>query len=200
MSAPREQTTQRDWTKTLPFAALALAATLATTGITVYRTWKPPQPGTRNDFPVLPPVTTPAKPTGVVTPPVDDQNPQLPGSRSKPALLARHQRVCAEWSSPKSGKRYNFVCRKNGFDVYEVSRRGSIRIGDGRMLEDNSIETDLTVRPTNPNAPSRETHWKLKLSTDEQKLEGTHSGDDPRESFPLTLTRSNDNGLQPGNK
>lgn len=176
---------QRDWTKTLPYAALVLLATLITAGAGAYSTIKTP-------------ATPPPAPTSAPTPtPTSLAHPSpSPGVETRPrnpltaADVARQQSFCREWISAGSGKRYNFVCRdQDVFDVYVLSAHGPERIGTGTILKDNSVETDVVISPRNRAAQPRNSHWNLKLSANGKKLEGMHSGDDPRETFQLSFHR-----------
>lgn len=187
MKTRKRQAPQRDWTKTLPYAFLVLLATLTSAGVGAYATiisihvsrQQREAPG-----PTPSPTPTPtASPSATPEP-----SPRNPITTSD---LARQQKICSEWISSSSGKRYNFVCRgRDTFEVYVVGVHGSERIGSGTILEDNSVESDVKISPRNKQALPRNSHWKLKPSADGKKLEGVHSGDDPRETFPLRLRRA----------
>jgi hypothetical protein len=170
-------TTQRDWTKTFPYACLVLMATLASTGVLVYKTMKSDSVQGREQ-----PASTPS-PTPMPTPS------PTPWEKN-PEVLARQQRVCSEWIFALTGGRYNFVCRgSDTFDIYVVRDNGSKRVGAGKIGTDGSVEGDLLI-PKHPDSAPRHSHWSLKITTDGKRLEGTHYGEDPREEFPLIFDRA----------
>lgn len=175
MKSRKQKPPPRDWTKTTPYAALALLATLITAAAGAYKAVQPQGP-----FPPSPTPTASSTPSPTPS--------KTPHNLLTDADVERQRKICNEWASKGSGKLYNFVCQtKDTFDIYVRGVHGSERTGTGRILEENRIETDVTVVPRTLNAIPRNSHWKLKLSDDGKRLTGIHSGDDPRETFSLVL-------------
>lgn len=162
----KTQTIPIDWTKTRTYAGLALLATFITasaTGLTaISRLLWPERP------------FIPSPPAEKVVSPARDDDLQ--------------QRVCKEWSSVTSKKRYDFVCNgPESLDVYEITSQGKMKVGSGKFTTDKRIEVELMVQPNNKRAPLRRARLNLTPSPDGKRLEGSLSGDDPREVGQLTF-------------
>ena len=169
-----EQGTLVDWTKTRTYASLALLATLITAaaaGLTaISRSFPPERPATPNQQEVK----TSTTPAPAAPPPARDDSLQ--------------RTVCKEWSSATSKKRYNFVCNGPGaIDVYEVTSKGTRKVGFGNFTADRRVEVELMAQPNNKRAPLRRAYLNLTPSQDGKKLEGPLTGDDPREVGQLTF-------------
>jgi hypothetical protein len=92
--------------------------------------------------------------------------------------------VCGTWASETSPRRYNFVCQGQGsFEIYELGDTGPNKTGSGVLTEDG-VEADILSVPKN-----RKAHFKLRLSADGRKMEGTWKGKDPRESGQVMFRR-----------
>lgn len=161
-----EQTIPLDWTKTRTYAGLALLATFITAsaaGLTAISRLLWPE------RPIIPPPLA----EKVLSPAKDE---------------VLQQRVCKEWSSITSKKRYDFVCNgPDSLDVYEVTSQGKKKVGFGKFTADKRVEVELMVQPNNRKAPLRRARLNLTPSPDGKRLEGSLSGDDPREVGQLTF-------------
>jgi len=97
--------------------------------------------------------------------------------------FSQQEAICGGWQSQTSQKKYQFVCKSNGyFEVYELTESGLIKIGSGSATHDGTVEADLVSI-----AKNRRGHWKLTLSSDGRMMHGPWYGDDPRESGQLTF-------------
>ena len=153
----KKQTTPIDWTKTRTYAGLALLATFITAsaaGFTALSRLLGPDP--------------PSAPVEKALSPAKDD--------------ALQQRVCKKWSSLTSKKRYDFVCNgPDSLDVYEITSQEKRKVGFGKLTADKRVEVELMVQPNNKRAPLRRARLSLTPSPDGKRLEGSFSGDDPRE-------------------
>lgn len=95
------------------------------------------------------------------------------------------QNVYGVWLSEKSKKKYQFIYHdQNTFVIYEVGDRVLNEVGSGKIDADGSIEADILAKKK-----GRKAHFRLKLSPDGKKIDGSWKGDDPRESGSIVFVK-----------